>query len=298
MEYAFSHRTVRRFPNCGRLSAKTRSRSVTHPRWSTSRQRSSGGRSTLWFQGSQELWWRGWGRPDGNRQGRRSEDTNAGSLAYNKDGISIRQVGVADLTNFVPQASVDVVICATAPQDDPGIGRWPSRLFWRPKPSERKAYSFWQQTLGRLQQQLARATQRRLEWICQVHLVFESPISNTGEPHYIEQRTVPLLLFGKPGARLDGGDDVMVVPPQPEESKNKPQSIRHAADLVIGRFVKPGQVVCVPELSRGSSSLLMAAARAGCKIIAADDKPSRIRKVAKELSKLRTSSFSNDRAGA
>ena len=139
---------------------------------------------------------------------------------------------------------------------------------------------------------------KKLEWICQVYLVFESGIGNTGEPHYIEQRTVPLLLFGKSGTRLDGGDDVIVVPPQPEESNNEPQSIQHAAELVIRRFVKRGQVVFFPDLSVWNSSLLIAAAKAGCKIIAADSKQSRIRSVVKELSKLPTSPLSDHRAGA
>ena len=233
----------------------------------------------------------------------RSKDTNADSLPYNslvydKDGARIYRSGAIDLMERVPPGSVDVVISAPAPQDASMDESLSHAAIFASHALTTEGLLVLAADSGRLQQQLARVRQRRLEWICQIHLFFESPISNTGEPHYIEQRIIPLLLFGKPGTRLDGGDDVMVVPPQREETKNEPQSIQHAADLVIGRFVKSGPVVCVPELSGGSYSLLMAAARAGCKIIAADDKPSRIKRLVRELSKLQTDSFTGDHAGA
>ena len=229
---------------------------------------------------------------------RRLEDTNAESLVYNKDGIGIHKFGVADLTNFLPQNSVDVVICAPAQRDDSADRTLTHAAILASHALTTEGLLVLAADSGRLPQQIGRATQRRLEWICQIPLVFESPISNTGEPHYIERKAVPLLLFGKLGTRLDGGDDVMFVPPQPEGSKNERQSMRHAADLVIGRFVKSGQVVCVPELSGGSYSLLMAAASAGCKIIAADDKPSRIKKAVKELLKLKVRPFPDGQDGA
>ena len=233
----------------------------------------------------------------------RSMDTNADSLAYNslvydKDGARIYRSGAIDLMERVPPGSVDVVISAPAPQDDSRDDTLAHAAILAAQALTTEGLLILAGDSGRLQQQLARVKQRRLEWICQVHLLFESPISNTGEPHYIEQRAVPLLLFGKPGTRLAGGDDVMVVPPQPDQTKNEPQSIQHTADLVIGRFVKSGRVVCVPDLSGGSYSLLMAAASAGCKIIAADDKPSRIKKAVRELSKLKVRPFPDGQDGA
>ena len=228
--------------------------------------------------------------------GRRPEYTEVASLAYEKNGISIHQVGVADLTKYARQASVDVIIYS--PNKDSGDSALALAAILGSHALSKEGLLVVEADPGRLQPQLARVTQRKLEWICQVHLVFESPISDTGEPHYLKLRSAPLLLFGKPGARLDGGDDVIAIPPQPEGSKNDPQSIRHAAELVIGRFVKPGQVVCIPELSGGGISLLIAAARAGCKVIAADSEQSRIRRVVKELSKLKAGQFSDDHDGA
>ena len=199
----------------------------------------------------------------------------------------------------VKRGSVDAVICAPGPDDDYGDSTPALAAIVASHALSTEGILVLAADPGRLPEQLARVTQRKkLEWICQVYLVFESGIGNTGEPHYIEQRTVPLLLFGKSGTRLDGGDDVIVVPPPPEESNNEPQSIQHAAELVIRRFVKRGQVVFFPDLSVWNSSLLIAAAKAGCKIIAADSKQSRIRSVVKELSKLPTSPLSDHRAGA
>ena len=233
--------------------------------------------------------------------GRPSEGADVVAPAYEKDGICIHRVSVADLLVRVKRGSVDAVICAPGPDDDYGDST-PAKILAAIVASHAlstEGILVLAADSGRLPEQLARVTQRKnLNWICQVHLVFESGIGNTGEPHYIEHRTVPLLLFGKSGTRLDGGDDVIVVPPPPEESKNEPQSIQHAAELVIRRFVKRGQVVFFPDLSVWNSSLLIAAAKAGCKIIAADSKQSRIRSVVKELSKLPTSPLSDHRAGA
>ena len=227
---------------------------------------------------------------------RRSKDDEAVPPAYEKDGIRIYQEGVADLQARVKPGSVAVVLCA--PHKDSSDATPALAGILASEVLNAEGLLVWQADPGRLPQQLSRMPLRKLEWICLVHLLFESPISNTGEPHNIDQRTVPLLLFGNSGARLDGGDDVMAVPPQPEESKSEPQSIRHAADLVIGRWVKPGQTVCIPELSGGSSSLLLAAARAGCRVIAADSEQYRIRRVVKELSKLKAAPFSDENDGS
>ena len=105
-------------------------------------------------------------------------------------------------------------------------------------------------------------------------------------------------LFGKSGARLDGGDDVIFVPPQQGGFTNQPKRIEHAAGLIISRFVKPDLDVCFPDLSVGNSRLLIAAAKVGCKIIAADSDQSRIGRVVEELSKLPSRPLSEDHAGA
>ena len=226
------------------------------------------------------------------------KDADVVSPVYEKDGICIHRVGVRDLPLRVKAGSADVVICTAAPHGD----FEDSALAFAPMLASHvlstEGFLILEADSGRLPQQLARVTQRKnLEWICQVNLVFESAVSNTGEPHYIEQRCIPLLLFGKSGARLDGGDDVIFVPPQQGGFTNQPKWIEHAAGLIISRFVKPDLDVCFPDLSVGNSRLLIAAAKAGCKIIAADSDQSRIERVVEELSKLPTSPIADDSTG-
>ena len=226
------------------------------------------------------------------------KDADVVSPVYEKDGICILKVGAGDSLLRLKAGSADVVICAATPHGDFADSTLASVATLASDVLSNEGILILAADSGWLPRQLDRVTRRkRLEWICQVHVLFDSPISNTGEPHYIEQRIVPLLLFGKPGARLDGGDDVIVVPPQPEESMNQHQSIQHAAELVIRRFVKPGQVVCIPDLSGENSALLFAATTAGCRVIAADCHQSRISRVVKELLKLPVSPLSDDRAG-
>ena len=241
---------------------------------------------------------------DGVRLARRAsgppcwKDADVVSPVYEKDGICIHRVGVGDLISRLEAGSADVVICASTAPDESGDRMLGSAAMLACHVLSNEGILILAADPGRLPQQLARVTQRKnLEWICQVQLVFESAVSNTGEPHYIEQRCITLLLFGKSGARFDGGDDVIFVPPKQGGFTNHPKWIEHAAGLIISRFVKPDLDVCFPDLSVGNSHLLIAAAKEGCKIIAADSDQSRIGRVVEELSKLPTSPIADDSAG-
>ena len=106
----------------------------------------------------------------------RSKDTNADSLAYNslvydKDGARIYRAGAIDLMDFVPPASVDVVISAPAPQDDSKDKTLSHAAILASHALTTEGLLVLAADSGRLQQQLARVKQRRLEWICQVHLL-------------------------------------------------------------------------------------------------------------------------------
>ena len=144
-----------------------------------------------------------------------------------------------------------------------------------------------------LPEQIGRLKRRDLEWIFQVNLIFDAPHSSTWKPHHVDLRCIPLLVFGMPEARLTGDDDVINVPPQPGESGEDPRPFDAALELIVDRFIRPGQVVCDPALD-GRSSLAKAVFRAGCRFIGADIDNSRIEVVVRDLSASADDSHSDD----
>ena len=63
----------------------------------------------------------------------------------------------------------------------------------------------------RLPEMLARMRRYGPEWIMEFSLLFTTPVATSGEPHRIALRRVALLVYGKPGARLSGKEDVIQV---------------------------------------------------------------------------------------
>ena len=84
-------------------------------------------------------------------------------------------------------------------------------------------------------------------------------------------------------ARLEGGNDVIYVPAQPKRAKDSTQPFYEASELIVGCYVRSGQVVCDPMLN-GRSSLVKAAANAGGRFIGAKENQSRIAGIVNKLS--------------
>ena len=209
-----------------------------------------------------------------------SEDSHVDPPAYVGENIRIHNAKIADLHRTVEPATLDLIICCP-PKD--------ARLLVFSDIADFSSHALAEDGLlivaadtGRLPEQLGRLKHHDLSWICQVHLLFDDPIANTGEPHYIELKSTPLLLFGKQGTRIEGGWDVLEVSSQREGTMDGLQAIDNAAEQIVGRFASPGQVVCDPMLN-GRSSIAVAAAKTGCIFVGADVDPSRIEGVVREL---------------
>ena len=64
---------------------------------------------------------------------------------------------------------------------------------------------------GRLPGMLPRMRRCGPEWIMEFPLLFPTSVATSVEPHRIGLRRVAYLVYGKPGARLSGKDDVVEV---------------------------------------------------------------------------------------
>ena len=98
-----------------------------------------------------------------------------------------------------------------------------------------------------------------LRWICSLHY------SHPGRPARLQSHGVSLsrklvLVYGKRGFRMEGGDDVINVPSLAEGAPGNRHSPRLGLgmEIMIKRFTRPGQVVCDPLLLRREDSALAA----------------------------------------
>ena len=135
---------------------------------------------------------------------------------------------------------------------------------------------------GRLPEMLSRLPKGGLEWIMELSLLFPASIATSGEPHWIDIRRVALLLCGKAQAELKITQDVIEAPGPGGSGEADAPALEDGLGLMVSLFASPGQVVCIPML-QGASSMVLAALKAGCTVIGADEDQSRIDLVLEQL---------------
>ena len=134
----------------------------------------------------------------------------------------------------------------------------------------------------RLPEMLARMRRYGPEWIMEFSLLFTTPVATSGEPHRIALRREALLVYGKPGARLSGKEDVIEVRAPGRDAEGRPLGLEDGMVLVVRRFASQGQVVC-DHMVGGRSRVVLAAIRGGCTFIGTDEDQWRIYRVLEQL---------------
>ena len=125
-----------------------------------------------------------------------------------------------------------------------------------------------------------------LKWISEFDLQHQGVSVPAGPPYWITLRRRSLLIYGKPGFRLNGGDNVIALPTLdqlPEEHLQR-NPLDEAMALIVERFARPGQVVCDPiPLDRASTAL--AARKHGCYFIGADKDEVNLERIKRSLAR-------------
>ena len=184
--------------------------------------------------------------------------------------ITLHRSTVSDLSGLVAPASVDAII--TNP---------PSFLEALPVFSDLAAFAAHALKPDAvmvvmndgmyLPQVLERLNGPDLKWISEFDLQHQGVSIGVGPPHWITRRRSSLLIYGKPGFSLNGGDNVIAVPTSDELplEQLRRRLMDEAMALIVERFARPGQVVCDPiPLDRASTAL--ATRKHGCYFIGAD----------------------------
>ena len=113
-------------------------------------------------------------------------------------------------------------------------------------------------------------------------LLFPTPVVTSGEPHRIAIRRVALLVYGKPGARLSGKEDVIEVRAPGSDAEGRALALVDGMAPVVRRFASQGHLACEPTVG-GRSRVVLAAIRGGCTFIGADEDQWRIYRVLEQL---------------
>ena len=211
---------------------------------------------------------------------RRPKDTQVYSPVYSGENISICNSKVSDLERAVKPGTVDVIICCP-PRAVSSTTLSHLAVF--------ASYALTQEGLlivaaetGRLPVMLDRLRRGDQEWIMEFSLLFPARIAESEDPHHIEIRRVALLVFGKSGALLPKGEDVIELGSTDGDPGGRRWSLEHGMALAVSRFASPGQVVGIPLL-HGMGPAALATVRAGCALIGADEDQSIIDGVARLL---------------
>ena len=137
---------------------------------------------------------------------------------------------------------------------------------------------------SRLPEEMSYLKHKGLEWICQFSYHFQIPLEDSGEPHWVQIRQYPLLVYGKSGCRLKEGYDVIDAPVFLQGMMNRFEAIEYGMPMVVKRLVTPGQVVCNPML-RGASGLALAVLKNGCHFVGAGADETALNSVYEELTR-------------
>ena len=218
------------------------------------------------------------------------EAAEAAALESNRaqpieETITLHQCSVADLSGLVASASVDAII--TNPPNNPmslpvfaELGAFAAHAL---KP---EGVMVVMNNGLQLPEVLERLKHPDLKWVFEFDFQHQGIPVDVGRPRWITLRRRSLLIYGKPGFKLNAVDNVMAL----QTSDELPLAQLHrrlfdeAMALIVERFARPGQVVCDPIL-QGRASTALAARKHGCYFVGADQDEVNLGRIKRSLTR-------------
>ena len=196
-------------------------------------------------------------------------DPDPDTTARFGDRVTLHVCPVAGLGNRLEPGSVDMII-ACPDRDDlitalPGLAKL-ARLALAPQGLLALAIL----DTGPLPRVMDRLAGGGIQWLMDLSLLFPYPVGRSAEPHLVSLRRDPLLLYGRPGAKVEAESDVIEVPAAAAAAGDPAAALGAGLALAVEQLAQPGQVVCDPTLA-GGSSVALAAMAAGCTFIGAHE---------------------------
>ena len=184
--------------------------------------------------------------------------------------ITLHCSAVSDLSGLVAPASVDAII-TNPPYGSESLPVFSDLAAFAAHALKPEGVMVVMNDGMQLPQVLERLNHPDLKWISEFDLQHQAVSVGVGPPHWITLRRRSLLIYGKPGFRLNGGDNMIALPTSDELplEQLRRRLLDEAMALIVERFALPGQVVCDPILLDRASTAL-AARKHGCHFIGAD----------------------------
>ena len=217
-----------------------------------------------------------------------TEAADAAALESNRakaidETITLHHSAVSDLSELVAPASVDAII-TNPPYGSESLPVFSDLAAFAAHALKSDGVMVVMNDGMLLPQVLEGLNHPDLKWISEFDLQHQAVSVGVGRPHWITLRRRSLLIYGKPGFRLNGGDNVIALPTpdQPPEGHLQRNLLDEAMALIFERFARPGQVVCDPiPLDRASTAL--AARKHGCYFIGADKDEVNLERIKRSL---------------
>ena len=199
--------------------------------------------------------------------------------------ITLHRSAVSDLSELVAPASVDAII-TNPPYGSESLSVFSDLAIFAAHALKPDGVMVVMNDGMLLPQVLEGLNHPDLKWISEFDLQHQGVSVPAGPPYWITLRRRSLLIYGKPGFRLNGGDNVIALPTpnQPPEGHLQRNLLDEAMALILERFARPGQVVCDPiPLDRASTAL--AARKHGCYFIGADKDGVNLERIKRSLTR-------------
>ena len=183
---------------------------------------------------------------------------------------AFHQCKVGDLHTFVPAGSVDSII-THPPLNEDSLALYSDLADFAVHALKESGVMAVMVT-GRLLPPIMEVLRRPgLLWVTELDYQFDPPESLRHRSHRLTLSRRPILVYGKQGFQLSGGDDVIRLPSPDGPSIGGGELRGHdfAMVMVVARFTRPGQMVCDPFLL-GRGGTAVGALGHGCRFIGAD----------------------------
>ena len=209
------------------------------------------------------------GAPEPGTEPEADPDPDPDTTARVGDRVTLHACSVAGLGKRLEPGSVDLIVACPA-QDAvlaalPDLAELARRAL---APGGLLAVAILD--TGPLPRVMGRLAGGDLQWIMEMSLLFPEPVARSAEPHRVSLRRAALLLYGRPGARVEAESDVIEAPAAAAAAGDPAAALGAGLARAVSHLVSPGQVVCDPALAGGSGGALAAIA-AGCSFIGAHE---------------------------
>ncbi len=164
------------------------------------------------------------------------------------DRVTLHAASVEDMETLVDAASLDAII-TYPPHNEGSLSRYSALAYFAAHALRDSGVLVVVGSSTLLPKMLQNLDHPNLKWAAEFDLMFHGEAIHNGPPEFLKVHRRPLLIYRKANYRINDMHDLIeVAPPDPVPQGLGRDEVRNedAMALIVGHFVRPGQVVCDP----------------------------------------------------